>query len=208
MNIKKQTEKDAAWVDNKGISVPYSRVTGTERLKEKQAYKIATEASKINTSLKQFRDLIETASQDIYERILKENNAEVKDRKGNFTWFNFDRSIKIEVAISERVTFKTPEIDLAKEKLDAFITANLNGVDALIQELVNDAFQNTKGALDAKKVLSLLKYRTKIKAQDFQDALDLIEKSIERSHSRKYCRVWVMAANGEYENIELNFSSI
>lgn len=207
--IKQHKSTDATWTDDKGITIPYSRITGTERLKEKLAFKIATDAQKLNKEISEFKKYVEKQCNDLYARILKENNAaEVKAGKGNFTWFNFDRSVKITVSISERIEFKSPEINIAKEKFDAFIGENLNGVDELVRQLVNDAFQNTKNGLDSKKVLSLLKYRGKIKAEKFQEALDLIEKSIERTSSKVYFQVWLRGENNEYESIDLNFSSI
>ena len=78
----------------------------------------------------------------------------------------------------------------------------------MIVQLITDAFNKTKGQLDANKVLSLLRYRSKFKATKFQEALDLLEKSIRRPDSKTYFRVSYRKENGEYQVIDLNFSSI
>lgn len=203
-----QTNKQTSWTDDKGVSVPFTRITKIEREKEKIANKIVTDATAIKERLKAFKTYVETECGKLYQASLKEHKAEDKVRKGNFTWYNFDKEVRVEVNVNERIGFQEPEISIAKEKLDRFISDNLGGVDKLIQELVNDAFQNTKGALDAKKVMSLLKYRSKIKAVKFQEALDLIEKSIVTNGSKTYFKVSLRQPNGEYEYIDLNFSSL
>jgi hypothetical protein len=88
------------------------------------------------------------------------------------------------------------------------MSKNLTASDEFVKELVDTAFSNSKGALDAKKVLSLLKHRTKIKNVLFQEALNLIEESIRRPDSKTYYRVWTKDEDGKYKNIDLNFSSI
>lgn len=131
-----------------------------------------------------------------------------KKWKGNFTFYNFDRSLKVEVNVNETIQFDEALIAAARECLDSFITKNVQGTDEVVRTLINSAFHNTKGGLDSKKVLSLLKYRQKIKAGEFQKALNLIEESISRPSSKKYFRVWAKDADGKYQNVDLNFSSI
>lgn len=202
------TAKNDKWTDSAGLEIPYSRVTRIERQKESAASKLLKTAQDISAQLLTFKNLIQQACESFYKEALKEHKAEKKERKGSYTWYNFDRSVKIEVNATERVDFKNPEIDLAKEKLDSFISDGLSNTEEIIRQLVNDAFSNTKGNLDPKRVLGLLKYRSKTKAVKFHEALDLIEKSIDRSKSKTYYKIAVKAENGEYEYIKLNFSDI
>ncbi|MBL7902915.1 MAG: DUF3164 family protein [Bacteroidia bacterium] len=203
-----QTAKQETWVDAAGIAVPYSRVTKSERNKEASASRLIKSAQNINGLMVAFKQDIQKASQDFFAEVLKEHGADKRERKGNYTWYNFDKSIRVEVNATERVEFKSPEIGLAKEKLESFISDGLSNTDQFIQELVNDAFQNTKGALDPKKVLGLLRYRGKTKSAKFHEALDLIEKSIERNSSKTYYKIAIKRDNGEYEYVKLNFSDI
>ena len=77
-----------------------------------------------------------------------------------------------------------------------------------VKDLVTDAFSTSKGKLDAKKVMSLLKYRNKIKDYQFQEALNLIETSIRKPDSKTYFRVWERREDGSYGIVDLNFSSL
>ena len=70
------------------------------------------------------------------------------------------------------------------------------------------AFATEKGKLDAKKVMGLLKFRSKEKNKNFQKALDLLEDSIRRPQSKQYFHVAVRNEEGGYDNIDLNFSSV
>lgn len=203
-----QTPKQTTWIDASGVQVPYSRTTKTERSKESSAAKLLKIAQGVEAQLVEFKAAIQSACETFYKEVLKEHNADKRERKGNFTWYNFDKSIRVEVNATERIEFKSPEIGLAKEKLDSFIEEGLGTTDAFIKELVNDAFQNTKGSLDPKKVLSLLKHRSKTKAVKFHEALDLIEKSIERNSSKTYYKIAIKGNSGEYEYVKLNFSEI
>jgi hypothetical protein len=206
--VKQQTAKDVQWKDESGMHVPFSRTTAAERFREKASYKIYQSALKLNSDLNAFKEGIMKASEYALELTMKENKTATKPRKGNFTWFNFDRSLKIEVNINERIAFDETLISLCKEKLQEFLDGNLTTTEEFVKELVNDAFHNTKGALDAKKVMNLLKYRSKIKDQRYQDAMDMLEKSIRKPDSKSYYKVWVKNPEGKYDYVDLNFSSL
>lgn len=207
MTIKKQTAKDTTWLDEKGMSIPYTRTTGLERKKETLSHSLLTKALDINAKLIDFKKAIADACSEVYMTVMRE--AEVKKPgKGNFTWFNFDRSIKIEVNINELIRFDEAMILACKAKLDEFLDESLNDKESFIKDVIKDAFETSKGKLDSNKVLSLLKHKHKVKAVKFQDAMTLIEKSISRPDSKTYYGVSIRNSEGEYEPVQLNFSSI
>lgn len=212
MELKPITQKAGqAWTDETGVSVPFNRISGVEIVKEQYSAKLLKEAITINSRLQSFMEMITDANEKLNSVIDAENkklDKKVKPTKGNFTWFNFDRSIKVEVSIQESIKFDDAKIASAREKFDAFIERNVQGTDDIVRQLINSAFANTRGGLDPKKVLSLLKFRSKIKDKGFQTALDLIEESISRPTSKRYFRVWCKGEDGQYQNIDLNFSSI
>ena len=204
--VRTFTGKDPFWIDEKGLNVPYSRTTKLERLKERSSAKLLKDALALQTKLSEFKDRIRETCDKVYREALEEIGGEAG--KGNFTWFNFDRSIKIEVNINERIDFDDVKISEAKKRLDEFLDDNLSAADAFIKNLVLDAFHTVKGKLDTKKVMSLLRYRSKIKAPKFREALDLIDASIERPSSKTYFRVWYKVDDGEYKAVDLNFASV
>lgn len=204
-NIQKSTA--ASWTDEQGIAIPFNRLSAHEKNREKIVGRLLTDALKINKQLGSFKNIALQNVSELREELIKDKKAS-KLTKGNVTFYNFDRSIKIEINVNETIQFDESLIAAAREKLDSFISKNVAGTDEVVRTLINSAFHNTKGGLDSKKVLSLVKYRTKIKAADFQKALDLIEQSISRPSSRQYMRVWGRDEKGGYQNVDLNFSSI
>ena len=202
-----QKSNQPMWKDEKGIEIPYSRTTKSERLQEQQSYKIAKEAIKLNTDLSAFKNRIKAICIEVYDTFMTENDNTTPG-KGNFTWKNFDGSIKIECSVSERIEFDDLTITACKDKLNEFLDENVESKEDFVKQMVVDAFETSKGKLDAKKVMSLLRYRSKIKASKFQEALNLLESAIRRPESKTYFRVWIKDEEGKYQSIELNFSAI
>jgi len=202
-----QKLKDKAWKDESGAEVPCEYITPSLRLKERNAAIIMREAININKRLSVFKKLAGRLCDDVYRKALEEYKAK-PDGKGNFTWFNFDRSIKIEVSISERIDFDDLAIKASKDKLDEFLSENINSKMEFVKDLVIDAFSTSRGKIDAKKVFQLMKYRTKISHPLFQEAINILSDGIRRPGSKTYFRIWMREPDGCYKLIDLNFSNI
>lgn len=204
----KQKVKDQVWIDESGKKVPVEYVTPSARLRERHAATILKEAMLINYRLSTFKTLINKLCNEVFTKALNELNADAADSKGNITWYNFDRSIKVEVKINDRIEFDDITINACKGKLDEFLSQALDSKTEFLKDMVTEAFSTSKGRLDSKKVMSLTKYRSKIQNPLFQEALNLLEDSIRRPDSKTYFRVWEREPDGSYKNVELNFSSI
>ncbi|HLO59022.1 MAG TPA: DUF3164 family protein [Lentimicrobium sp.] len=204
MNQKSTAE---FWIDEAGNKIPYNRTNKVERLMERQATKLLAKAKEVQAKLIALKAEFQAISDEVYNAFMAEREIK-SERKGNFTWYNFDRSIKVEINISERITFDELTITGAREKLDQFLTENMDGKIEFIKELVIDAFKTSKGQLDAKKIMSLLKYRSKIKHEMYQSAMNDIESAIRRPSSRTYYRIFERTESGDYKLIDLNLSSI
>lgn len=208
--ILQHTSKDQFWKDESGISVPYNRITPLERKKERFANKLAKSAQKACEILLSFKEEMNSANEEILETIRQENDVKL-DGKGNFTWYNFNRTIKIEVNVNEAIKFDEIKIEAAKEKLITLIRDNISGDDFIIS-IVEDAFQTSRGKLDARKILGLQKHTSRIKSkgikEQWEDAMRLINESITRPKSKSYQKVWLKEKDGSYKPIELNFSAL
>ena len=203
----KQTGKQEKWVDEAKMEVPYKRITKAERLMEIKSYSLLQEAKGINSGLNDFKSRIKAICEEVYSAFMLENNVK-SSAKGNFTWYNFDRSIKVEVSISEPVKFNELEIIAAQVKLNEFLDVTVQSTYDFVKDLVQEAFSTSHGKLDAKKVLGLLKYKSRVNHPLFTEAAELIEKAIRRPDSKTYFRIWEKDTDGKYQAIELNFSNI
>jgi hypothetical protein len=202
-----QKVKDKQWIDESGSLVPLEYVSPGYRLKERHAAKLIKEAKRINEMLASFKKDTAKLCNEVYEKMMEEFKVKAES-KGNFTWYNFDRSIRIEVSINDRIDFDDLAIAACKQTLDEFLSENLDSKQEFVKDLVTDAFSTSRGKLDAKKVMNLLKYRTKIKASLFQEALNLLESSIRKPESKTYFRISERNDDGSYTYIDLNFSSL
>lgn len=199
------------WKDETGIEIPANRITRSEKMRETATEKLLKKALKSTQLLAEFKEEFIETTDEVYVAILEENGAKASDRKGNFTFYNFDRSVKIETDIQDRIEFDDAMIAVAKQHFDEFLESNTNGIDSMIRELILDAFSSTRGKLDTRKVMSLVKYRSRIPADKypaFHNAINAIEKGMSRPTSKRYQRISVRDAEGKYNVIDLNFSSI
>ena len=194
------------WTDEQRVTIPFNRITKTEKDKERMAGNIFKDAYSVSAQLLKLHAGITKAFDSIAAAAAKEEKTLTK--KGGFTWYNFDKSIKISADNNDTVKFDQAKIASARELLETFIKENTAGTDDIIRQLINTAFHNTKGGLDSKKVLSLCKFRNRTKDKRFHDAIDLIESSQIIDKSKRYFRVWVKDEAGKYQNINLQFSAI
>lgn len=203
-----QKSTNSEWQDESGALIPYNRTTKSERLMERSSQRILKSALTLNAKLTAFKDMIRELSQEAYDAFMAEKTSTRKS-KGNFTWFNFDRSIKIEVSVNEPIQFDSLTITAAKDKFDAFLDANIESKNEFAKQMVIDAFETQRsGNLDTKRVMNLTRYVSKINDPLFTEAVKLINESIRRPKTKTYFRVWQKDEAGEYQNVELNLSSI
>lgn len=203
-----QTTKKDKWTDETGREIPINYITPSVRLKERTAGSLLKKAQSLEKHLLKLKTDFEVQSDTVFQKVLEEIAARGGSPPKGFTYFNFDRSIRVERVVAERTDFDDIIISACKDKLDEFLNANLDSKTEFIKDLVTDAFSTSRGKLDAKKVLSLMKYKTKIIDPIFQEALNLMSQAITRPGSKAYHKIALRDKNGEYKYVNLNFSSI
>lgn len=209
MEVKATTQKivDKVWTDESGNQVHVSRLSNTEKLMEKASGNLLHDAIELHNELVDFKRKIKQVCEKVYQMYYTERGLTPNGR-GNFTFYNFNRTIKIEVSINNKIEFDDLGITTAKQLLDEYISENINTKQDIVKQLVLDAFSNTRGKIDSKKVINIIRYRTKINDEKFTRAVDLLEQSIRKPDSRIYFRIWQREPNGQWQNVDLNFSSI
>lgn len=202
------------WIDENGVSIPQFRILKSEKLKEQVCDSLLKKAERAQKVLTELKEEMSNAATEVLNATIAENGGNVRENfKGNFTFFNFDRSIKVEASVQEKIQFDDALIIVAKEHLDNFLSTatSAGGVDDMIKEVILDAFSTAKGKLDTDKVIGLMKYRSRIDAvkyPSFHLAIDALEKGMSRQFSKKYHRISVKDGENGYKAIDLNFSSL
>jgi hypothetical protein len=200
-----QKAKDSKWTDHRGNEVPRQYVDRFDVKKEAVIGKLTTDAMALNRRLAQFKEKAFGEADELYAEMLKNADLARSDRKGNYTLYNFDKSVKLTVDVSDRIEFDE-NINFAQQKINDFLVEKTNGADAELAVLVNNAFSTTKGRLDTKRIFQL--FQLKITHPLWQQAMDLIRKSIQTNSSVRYLTFYTRGAGDKYDIINLNFSNV
>lgn len=203
-----QKPKDPKWIDENGQAIPVNRITKSEKLMEAKSASIVKSAVSINAQLSAFKQNLRAICEEVEKASMAENGVVKENSKGNLTWYNFDRSIKIERSVSEPMKFDELTISAAKSKLDEFLSEAIESKFDFAKEMILTAFETTKGQLDPKKITPLTRYESKVNHPLFSEACKLIQQALRRPDSKTYYRIWTKDEDGKYEAIELNFSNI
>jgi len=203
MTIHKRTDK--VWHDHRGNKVPREYVPEFDRNNEVSVAQIYNDAARLSTQLEKFKEKAFKIADRQYRIMLKNANIAPSERKGNYTLTSFDKSVKVEVNVSDRIDFDD-NIMLAQEKLNEFISAKTEGIDTELNTLINHAFTTRKGRLDKARIFGLMQLN--IKNALWDEAMELIRKSITTNSSVRYMDISVKDDEGKYTPVRLNFASI
>lgn len=194
--------------DHNGYEIPVSQIKPLDLLKDKAAVSISAKFSKISVQLAELKEWAFEQADNVYEQQLKVYKFDGKntdDMKGNFTFFSFDKSIKVEVAIGTKLEFDD-KINMAKAMIDEYLTDLVKGQSSDVALIVNNAFVTSRGRLDHKKILNL--FTLQIKAPKWIQAMEILKESITTNRSKKYIKVFERDSQGEYQIINVQFSAL
>jgi len=192
------------WIDHTGQEIPAAYVPKLDKNRDRVARLYAKKAIALRDKLTTFKEELLEACDNLYDQMLAEHKVHPKT-KGGFSVTSFDKSIKIEININERVEFDD-RIQVAQELINEYIESKSGGMDKDIRQIVNLAFQTRKGRLDVKRVLGL--FQLNIQDKKWVEAMEVLKKSISRNQTKRYARIWLKDKNGEYQAVDLNFSAL
>jgi hypothetical protein len=208
IELKKQT--GTQWTDEKGLQVEVKRVTTLEKAKESHAYKIAIKAVAIEKSLTELKVMVDAAISAMQKELSKEAGSEV-DLRGH-TFYNFDRSIKIFREVAPEVEYDEGMMQAAYTLFEEYINGCLFAPEhELVKSIILSAFKTIRGKFDNRKINSLIQQKENESVKDneqFQHAIELVLKARKVVNEKSYDRVFLRDENGEYIQVNLNFSGL
>jgi hypothetical protein len=194
--------------DHNGYDIPVSSIPKGELQKDKVAAKLVLKFKEMSVRLQHLKDDAFDEADKIYEQQLKAYEIDgraIEKMKGNFTFYSYDKAYRVEVNVGQRLEFDD-KINLAKAEIDAYLTEITEGQNSDIVIIVNNAFTTVRGKLDHKRILQLFSY--KIKNGHWEKAMTLLKDSITTNHSKRYIKVAERDGNGEYQVVNVQFSSL
>lgn len=207
MQIVRQKTGEA-WQDEAGNNILFSQLKKVEKVNEKITYNVAKAALKANEQLKKLKVFIASSVKEAIEAFHDEYTGKRTDFKGNYTIYNFNQTIKVEVSVSKPIKFDDLTIQRAKSLLDEFLKDGISGKNAAIKDMVLSAFETTRGKMDVKKIMGLKRYADRVKDAKYTEAMQLIDTAIRRPDTATYYRVWVKNNKGQFENIALSLADV
>jgi hypothetical protein len=201
MATQEETMRDA-----QGRLVPISLVKPIDRKRDALVHSIVDSAKNKSEILAQFKRLAMAAVEKFVEESAAQHKVKLGGRKGNITLMSFDGSLKVQLAVSDRITFDEKLI-VAKQLIDDCIHKWTRGSDKKIEVLINHAFEvDKKGSVNTDRILGLRKLN--INDAKWKQAMDVIGESVQIADSKRYIRIYQRKGNDSYEQINLDLAAL
>jgi len=208
MNIQSQYHKKDAWVDETGRTWPIDMLKKSDKEIEKSVQQVITRAMVLHEQLVKAKAYMKEKIDVAIDAFKKDYKGTKTSFKGNYTFFYFDRTVKVVVNKSQPITFDDNLIALALDKLKEFLNDGISGKQLALKEMVLSAFETSRGKLDVQKILQLKRYASRINDERYLEAMKLIDDAIRRPQSATYYRVFYKNEAGTYQLINLDFAKI
>ncbi|HUM50456.1 MAG TPA: DUF3164 family protein [Chitinophagales bacterium] len=195
-------------IDASGLPIPIKIIPKSDLLANKIAIQISKEWDDVQLLLRNKKTKWLLMCDDWYVQLLEQYKLKEKDTsklKGGYTFYSYDKSIKIELRIGERIEFDA-NLKIAKELADKYLEIKTKDVDGEISILLNNAFTTTRNNIDSKKVLQLMSYN--IKHPVWLEMVEAIKTSITRHFSKRYMALSIKDTEGKYVYKTIQFSSL
>ena len=192
--------------DAKGHLIPEAKVKPQDRLRDELARGVVARAKQLQGDMKAFRAETLGDIQAFIDLSAEKYGAKLGGLKGNTTLLSFDGRYKVQVQISEHLTFGV-ELQAAKALIDECLTEWTQGSPDEIKAIINQAFAVDKeGRVNTGAILGLRKLD--ITDGRWRKAMEAIADSLQVVGSKKLLRVYERLEDGSYEPIPLDLAAL
>jgi len=195
------------WQDAQGNLVPEANVRDIDKLRDQTVRLLFARANDVAELLRIFKEAAMADVASFVQTSMEQYGVRAGGEKGNVTLMSFDGKYKVVRQMQDYIVFGE-QLKAAKALIDACVTRWVEGANANIRVLVNDAFQVDKqGNINTGRVLALR--RLNIVDADWQTAMKAIGDSVQVATTRPYIRFYVLDdASGRYEALSLDMASV
>jgi hypothetical protein len=189
MDMSETTEVPDGYRRNAhGALIPTRSIKPEHLLEDELALKLTARARALSRLLALFKAEA-FAEVDAYLDLLSQQyGAKAGGVRGNLTLSAFDGSVKVQVAIGDRIELG-PELQVAKTLIDGCIRGWSAGAGDNLRTVVMDAFQVDKeGRIDTQRILALR--RLDIADAQWKQAMEAISNSVRVTRSKRYVRFY------------------
>lgn len=199
-----QDEK-GRWLDPKGEPVPAKFVPALDRRRDKMVEAIHKRAERLATQIAAF-DRYAREQIDAHLEWAMEHEEAKLNKGGNYTFNGFSGDKRVMIKVAEYLVFDE-RLQLAKGLIDECLDDWTDESRDELKVLIQDVFQvDKKGRINARRVLSLRKY--KFKDQRWKKAMDLLSDSVSAANARAYLMLQQRPQpDAEWQTIRLDLSA-
>jgi len=190
----------------KGHLIPLGNVKDVDKLRDDLTRNIVASAKGVQAAMREFRANTLGDIQAFVDLAAERYGAKLGGLKGNTTLLSFDGRHKIQVQISEHLTFGV-ELQAAKSLIDECLTEWTQGSPDEIKAIINQAFAVDKeGRVNTGAILGLR--RLDIQDPRWREAMEAIADSLQVVGSKKLLRVYERQEDGSYAPIPLDLAAL
>jgi len=199
------TMLDGYMEDAKGNLIPEAKVKEVDKLRDELARGVVRGAKDLQTSMKAFRAATLGDIQAFAELSAEKYGAKRGGQKGNISLLSFDGRYKVQVQISEHLSFGE-QLQAAKALIDECLTEWTQGSPDEIKAIINQAFAvDREGRVNTGAILGLRKLD--IADPRWRQAMEAIADSLQVVGSKKLLRVYERREeDGTYQPIALDLA--
>ncbi len=192
--------------DARGRLVPAVLVKPEQLLEDGLVRGIHAKAEKLSQALREFREAAFRDVEALLGLLAGKYGVSLAGDRGNLTLDTFDGDLIVQVSIGDQIEFG-PELQIAKQLIDACITKWSKGADVNLQALISDAFDvDKKGNINVGRVLALK--RINIADPDWIKAMEAIGNATRVVRSKRYLRLYKKTGDKPKQQLPMDLASV
>lgn len=197
------------WINGRGEPVHKDMIKANEQLRDELVERLIGGAFELSCTISKFKTEANEQVEGYFDLLLQNYNLDekAKSKKGNFILENFSSTAKIEIRVSELLTFDE-KLQVAKMKLDEFLKDETKDSTPIVQTLIMKAFEvDKKGHVDSKKIFALKSYE--IRDPRWIEAMEIIDESKKVSSTKSYIRFYTRAnTDQDWQIVPLDIAGV
>lgn len=193
--------------NSSGHLVPIDQVRPIDQARNDLVEEIVGKAKALNASLSQFKQGTSDDIEAFIDLSVERYGVELGGNKGNVTLASFDGRYKVQIAISEIISFDEG-LKAAKALIDECLADWTKDSRSEVKAIVHQAFKtDRKGDLRAARILELT--RLEIQDERWNQAMQAIKDSIQIDGSKSYLRIYERKnKDDKYQQITLDLAAV
>ena len=189
-----------------GHLVPIDSIKEIDLARDEFVADVARKAAEVSAILRDFKAKLGDDIQAFLELSAERYGADLGGARGNLNLTSFDGRFKVCRCVADRIEFNE-QLQAAKALVDECLREWTKAGDPRARAVIEQAFQtDKKGNINIKRILGLR--QLKIDDDKWLMAMKAIGDAVTVTGSCTYYRVYERDKEGEYQQIQLDFSGV